>query len=200
MKASVISRWNTTRHASAQRAPLRTETAVCTFGWILSLPIFCSFVVTGRGATGIRIDVAGISLSYCGECRTRDKLKQVLEPAFEITHVESGKVSQCRSDIRLPFLLHRMFQLLTISSDIKWRRRCVFLDYSELGSNELPETSVSVCQSARRHVPEDLNVYQRRCWNLNRCVWMRCKCRYCRVKTVTNLYIAQKVRRFRNTR
>jgi hypothetical protein len=70
--------------------------------------------VTGSGAAGIRIDVAGISMSYCGECRTRDKLKQVLESAVEITHVASGNVSQCRRDIRLYFLMLCNLQLLTI--------------------------------------------------------------------------------------
>lgn len=53
---------------------------------------------------------------------------------------------------------------------MKWRRRRVFLEYSELGSSKLSETSVSVCQSARRHVSEDLNVHQHRCGYLNRMI------------------------------
>ena len=98
---------NKTRHVSAKCAsPVRYRDSSfhLRLDFITSDILFD--VVTGSGATGIRIDVAGISMSYCVECRTRDKLKQVLEPAFEITHVASGNVSQCRSDIRLSFLLH----------------------------------------------------------------------------------------------
>jgi len=133
--------------------PCYEQTAVCTFAWILSLLIFCCNVVTASCATGIRIDVAGISVSYCGECRTRDKLKQVLEPAFEITHVASGNVNQCRSDIRPSFLLHSNCQLLTITS---WNEDDVLFSWTTLNveATGFSETSVSVCKSARRHVPE----------------------------------------------
>jgi hypothetical protein len=160
---------------------LHTVTADSAFAWILSLLIFYANVVTRSGATGIRIDVAGISMSYCGECRTRDKLKQVLEPAFEITRVASGNVSQCRSDIRLSVLLLSNFQLLTIAAT--WNEDGVLFSWTTLNLEErsFSETSVSVCQSARRHVSEDLNVYQHHCRNLNRIVWAIFKFRYCRV-------------------
>ena len=123
--------------------------------------------MTASSATGIRIDVAGISTSYCGECRTRDKLKQVLKPAFEITHVASGNVSQCRSDITLSFLLLSNFKLSTIVTT--GHEDDVLFSWTTLNveATSFSETSVSVCQSVRRHVPEDLNVYQQRCGNLS---------------------------------
>jgi hypothetical protein len=85
----------------------------------------------------LTMTLAGISTSHSGECRTRDKLKHVLEPAFKITHVLSGNINQCRSELQdfivffsiFYFFKARKLKLTVwkrnlISSIIMWKMLC----------------------------------------------------------------------------